>query len=82
MYFYCYAYVLLLLCMICSLYFFIVLYSVSLCCFVCKCTLPLGVNPIKDSKYIYLYITLCIGINDAETKTYGFIGDVSRYTCM
>ena len=63
----------------CVVFCFIVLFCVL---FVCKCTLPLGVNPIKDSKYIYLYITLCIGINDAETKTYGFIGDVSRYTCM
>jgi len=59
MYFYCYVYVFLLLCMFCSVYsIFIVLFYV-LCVTVCTVLLPPGVNTIAVNKYIkyqYQYI--------------------------
>ena len=59
-YSYCYVYVFLLLCMICSLYFVslcCILFHGDILCIVCvqMCTiqLPLGFNPIAVNGYIY-----------------------------
>jgi len=56
MYFYCYVYVFLLLCMFCTAYCFHCVDLSIVCVEMCTVLLPLGVNPIAVNKYIASYL--------------------------